>query len=255
MATFPTAEACARRPRIGQYFHSARQNPYAVCVTPNQMQKLFGPKAAAGAMPVGVRQDEKYDKGDERRLSALGCGVFACVWPRPGNKVVKITNDRSDVLALAKANVAGVKGVPRLYKAYRLTSQNTSDRPVYGMIVERVIHKPPGYKNTECISEEVENGSTDPERVADRCCGWQPADFVRSERNQICRRMASELVPTINALTDLGISMRDLHEENVGVTKDGRWKIIDLGLSGQHAGMDPPDLQGALGRRRNRRWR
>jgi len=120
------APGCVFQPLIGrQHDRYGPTHPYKLCITKTQWKALW---------------KKPYRMGKTQRI---GCGVFACVWPRDRNTVVKITNDQSDVEALKRANAAGLHKepyatVPKLYRAFRLKSPTTSRRPVYGMIVERL---------------------------------------------------------------------------------------------------------------------
>lgn len=172
--------------------------------------------------------------------------MFARVWAQSRNKVVKITNDQTDILSLKRANAAGVKGVPKLFNVYRLGTKTTSPQPVYAVVVERLSTQIPGRKNVSCIADL---GTAD----AELCCGKLRDDMSpeRRERVEVCHRMAKDITKTISQLDKIGIPMTDLHEDNIGRDAKGKWKIIDLGLSAQvSTGKVAPTLQGAKNRRR-----
>lgn len=239
--------ACARAPLIGRSHYWAARNPYIQCVTRNQLRTLFTAKNANKAMrvPTSVPDSDRASRDSyyEQRLSALGCGVFACAWPRNRTTVVKITNDQSDVASLIKANHAGVKGVPKLYKVWKLMSPRHNPRGVpnqsYGMIVER-LYPHPAAKNIYCIRD-----SADAEEAKVNCC--HPTD-------KDCLKLATQITTTGEELLDLGIRVRDLHEENIGVDRKGNWKILDMGLTTTPLTEKLPELRGP-GHARRRRLR
>ena len=217
---------------------------------PPQLKVLFGPFA----------KDTNVMRG------TIGCGTFACVWPRGRKKAVKITNDETDVLAMIRARNARIKGVPKLYNAFRMASPSTSEEPVYAMVVERLHTNVAALEKVYCIKDMAGMASTS--EFADQCCApemYHPKTPLRSRADQreneefMCRRMAEDIPPTIEALEEIGIDMMDLHEENIGVNAANRWKILDLGVSGQMpTGKVAPTLQGPpllRGLRRLRRRR
>lgn len=110
-----------------------------------------------------------------------------------------------------------------------------------------------GKENVYCVVEALDEGTTSPKAIAQQCCRSNTGTYV-SESTQACHRMAHDLPPTIAALEALGIPATiDLHEDNIGTDSKGRWKILDLGLSGLDPNMaDPPDLAGARHARRFR---
>lgn len=237
--------ACARAPLIGRSHHLATRNPYIQCVTRNQLRTLFTAKNASKAMrapPTVSDQDHaSRDRYYEQRLSALGCGVFACAWPRNRTTVVKITNDQSDVASLIKANRAGVKGVPKLYKVWKLMSPRHNPHGVpnqsYGMIVER-LYPHPAAKNIYCVRY-----AANAKAAQVGCC--PPTD-------KDCLKLAAQMSRTIKDLLDLGIRVRDLHEDNIGVDRKGNWKILDMGLTTTPIDENLPELHGPQRTRRQR---
>jgi len=68
-------------------------------------------------------------KGDLGRI--IGCGAFACAYSTDRHdRVIKITNDRSDLEALKKGQ--GISFVPKVYKIYKLDSAHQWLGPVSG---------------------------------------------------------------------------------------------------------------------------
>lgn len=220
---------CIAMPDLGRnHWKHAPDHPYKICLTRNQAQTLWGPRG-----PKIVRKG----KSNASIGNKLGCGVFACAWSRDKDTAVKITNDQSDIEGLKLANAAGLhKGpyavVPKLYRAFTLKSPNTSRRPVYGMIVEKLRAAkalPNGATDgLRCIIN-VQDAGWDPPAIKDRCCNRAR---IAPEVRKYCNSMAEQMEDIVPRLNDLGISTQDLHEENIGLGRDGRWKMLDLGLSG-----------------------
>lgn len=213
------AHRCIRTPLIGRDFEIAPGNPYLQCLTRNQLNTLFGKRGKYIVTP-GPSRSPAHDPYWAYRMSALGCGVFACAWPAAEDptKVVKITNDSSDVNAIIKANKHRVQGVPKLYSAWTLQSPRRGlfdEQPAqsYALVLERVdLHKP-GIDHLDCVLRE---------KQPLRCC---------APNNLACQKIAQEVPATVARLKQLGIPVHDIHEGNVGVGQDGKWKILDLGLS------------------------
>lgn len=210
--------ACVDTLTIGRrHGRLAPDNPYQLCLTKNQSQHLW----------------KKH-----QRKHKLGCGVFACAWARTKNTVVKITNDQSDVEALKRANAAGLhKGttavVPKLYRAFTLKSPTTSQQPVYGMVVERLRTEselPPGATTPIFCMRDVYDEA--PEMLERHCCP-QPDESDYDPRSaKLCKTLSQQVGGMVGRVRALDISTTDLHPGNIGLGYDGRWKILDLGLSG-----------------------
>jgi hypothetical protein len=227
--------------------------PYSVCITQNQHERFFG--------------------APYRKPRKIGCGVFACTYgSKDPNKVIKITSDPTDVAALQVANNFHVEGVPKLYETMRLASRIEWRRggyaggrmrpppPIYGMVVERL--KPFGTQAQEkyegtvaCIRHEAEGGGGS-EGAREICCD---PGRIRTDMKAKCRQIARDLPPAMEELYDAGLNVRDIHVGNIGQAKDGRWKILDLGLSDAEFATEPKALEGArratAARRRRRRRR
>lgn len=93
------ARSCAYILRLGKRHFKYAPSTYQVCVSPTQAKKLFG---------------------TVEKPKALGCGVFACVFPHADpDKVVKITRDPSDVAGLIAGQGAQV---PKLYANFKLAT-------------------------------------------------------------------------------------------------------------------------------------
>lgn len=229
---------CVATPRIGRRHGLRPNNPYKVCLTPRVMEGLWGPNW----------RTYKPEK--------LGCGVFACAWTRRGKRgkpmVVKITNDPADVTAYKKATAAGVTHIPTLYRAVRIGTRTTSHHPVWGLVVEKVRGEselPHGVAGkVDCIQSAVRYGYGKPSACCDSFAKGTPGA-------RMCRSMVEQMPSVLRQLNRLGISTQDVHSGNIGLGTGGKWKVIDLGLSGNEDVGIVPRLDGALGRARRPRKR
>lgn len=226
LADGPVAPSCLyqlRNTEVGYTLSS--------CVTGSQHATLFGRRRP-------------------RTPKALGCGNFACAYPLGKDKVVKITTDPSDVGALQRAQ--GLPGVPVLYRAFRL---KTPEGGRYAMVLERLRTLSKGRRYAwrtaiACAREQgagTANQKLYPEQPeTNSCCElihdkhWLP-DI--SEQGK-CRRMVHEVVAAKAALKEQGIRFTDWTPNNIGQDKHGRWKILDLGVTGRGPEREPRELAG-----------
>lgn len=217
---------------------------YSVCITPVQHARLFGP-----------------GRPKPRRI---GCGIFGCAYPTSDpTKVVKITADATDVGAMQRAQ--GLPRVPTLYGVYRLTSPTwwgrtlrpTSSRGprVFAMVVERL--RPLSDATQKrfdeamgCIRKHARRG-TDPADSARACCFVGRAWGLSQRDIPSCRRLAADLTEAVKDFGSVDLNIRDLHTGNIGIDKKGRWKVLDLGISGE----PPGEVATLHGRRRRKRRR
>lgn len=87
---------------------------YQACITPTQAKRLWGTAHRTASL-----------------TAPIGCGAFACVYPgkAPG-RVIKITNDRTDLEALKKGQ--GIPFVPKMRGHWKLASAHRWLAPVSG---------------------------------------------------------------------------------------------------------------------------
>lgn len=234
----PSAPACSYFVPQGKYFPRYGMRPYTVCITPRQHARLFG----------GGRKPRR-----------IGCGVFACAYPSPDRaKVVKITADVSDVAALQRAQ--GLPRIPKLYEAYRLASptrwRGRSGGPtVYALVLERLrplsrAMQDRFFSALNCIRKPGRRGE-DPAEIAEACCFPGRAWGLKIEDLPACKRLAADVPEAMKDFRSLDMRVTDIHPGNIGTDKNGRWKILDLGLSGGIPEIEPAPL----GRRWKRRRR
>jgi hypothetical protein len=216
-----------------------------ICLSHTQVRKLFGTVAKPPRL--------------------LGCGAFACAWEKGKQRVVKITADPDDVIATEAAQ--GLKHVVKLYNAYELVNAATDSRgdrdDAYAMTVERVYPmRGEMYQWAESVEahsrefqvvfedhygegSDIEDADSSFEISKTQKDDWVDGichDEAESERK--CRTFARSVVNTVEELGKRGIKAQDLHTGNVGVTKGGIWKILDLGMSGTGRGADVTPLYG-----------
>lgn len=242
---------CRERVEVGKalWWHP-HSGAYEVCITPTQWARLF----------------------PEGRGKELGCGAFACAWEQSPNAdtVVKITRDRDDVVGLLSAQ--GSPRVAEVEAVYRLERSGTSlepdnrgkSVPVYALVMERLRPVPRGmgvllkrFPLEKMADDYTQRAgpranfrvSTNTRIAAEAAC-----HDVRSKRR--CRDFVNDLVDTYEELARKGVVWLDMHSDNFGIDRDGRWKILDLGNS-----LEPvrgrPKVVALRGRRRvpRRRWR
>lgn len=222
---------------------------WKICVTPNQHKTLFGPG-------IPLRPSPKR----------LGGGVFAGVYGRDADTVVKITRDKSDVDGLNL--VQETDFVPKVFATYRLTSparwssekyaslytKPRAPRPeVYAMVVERLTPLQGKDKReinaiSACIQDKTRRGGYDD--LAVDCC--QKAKKVRSRAATSklgnspasCSTDVQRLADMYSDFSNYDIAWKDMHGGNFGRDRNGKLKVLDLGVSAkaqpyaEHEGLD-----------------
>jgi hypothetical protein len=245
-----TAPRPAGRRRFVRCWSAGKTHPatkvgrYEVCPTPNQREVLFG-----GGNP------EK-----------IGCGVFGCAfeYPKDPSKVVKVTVDAEDVSGLIGSQ--DVEHVARVYDSWQLAQgvrtvasrAKQEDRswmsrpwgagpspagvkhPAYAVVVERL--KPVPKEDKRWMAKVLSvvtrrHGNVSEEELVKAC----PRSKAKREEAAKCFIFAGEVADTARELQDYGAEWRDAHVGNIGIDRDGKWKILDLGLS-RHRGNEPYDM-------------
>lgn len=220
---FPIA-GCAHTLKIGSFYHKKFGGPFDVCITPSQSAFLFPP-------------------GRPRKL---GCGVFACAYQhRDPDKVVKITRDEADIAVLRRA-----QGLPRALKLFhartllsptRWIARLDRNRPApraWAMIVERLRPLPKSRAWDDFLlsisrGTRSKRGAVSAQTVTKKC------PVARTER---CRVVAADITRALKDLRARGIALYDVHAGNIGLDKQGRWKILDFGAGGQKLAVRPAPL-------------
>lgn len=237
-----TAPRPAGRRRFVRCWSAGKTHPatkvgrYEVCPTPNQREVLFG-----GGNP------EK-----------IGCGVFGCAfeYPKDPNKVVKVTVDAEDASGLIGAQ--DVEHVARVFDAWRLKQpvrvkpgqadsgrfvhgywlrERPIEAPAFALVVERL--KPVPKEDKRWMAKVLgivmrKYGDVSEEELVRAC----PRSKAKREAAAKCFIFAGEVADTARELQDYGAEWRDAHVGNIGIDRDGKWKILDLGLS-RHRGSEP----------------
>jgi len=212
--------------RLGKDHNRYTFGQYTVCLTENQKQTLFKGK-------LGKK---------------LGCGVFACAYAIPKNttKVIKFTRDSEDVAALLQAQPTGV--VPKVSRVFKLNSEGFNEHEeattVYAIELERL--KPFTPADRERLDEELpylnDVGRYGAPDTAKEFCA-----------DRECSPIAEQTVDAILKLRAAGIEWSDVHSGNIGLDKNGKVKVLDLGVSGTKLVEEPQLL--ADGARKLRRKR
>lgn len=213
---------------------------YEVCLSKSQYQKLF----------------------NSTKPQKLGCGTYACAYSVAGKKhtVVKITRDPEDVAALLAAydpRVARVRKVFQLVNAGARTNTN-QPVPLYALEMER-LYKVPGFlakwinrtimaMHTAINFDALQHGARPQDyrfsqtllaHMKTRCEDIAPG-------NASCPRFLDEFSHLHERLFKKGIWWQDFHAGNFGVTLNGKWKALDLGVSGARLAGPLPLLAGAM---------
>jgi hypothetical protein len=211
---------------------------YKTCITPTQARKLFGTTT---------------------RPRPLGCGVFACVFEHTDpSKIVKITRDPSDVAGLLQGQ--GLAQVPKVYASHKLVGrpwwttprvkteswQTWPDRPeAFALVIEKLhvfsgAEKPKWAKRIFRLrrlpKQDVEQHRS---ATAKSVCPKKPSAEAKD-----CYTHMMQLIAIRAALAKRGIDWTDVHAGNIGVDKNGRWKVLDLGASTTPLTVEPPELAG-----------
>jgi len=255
--------SCAFVLTLGKRWMGLAPSSYKTCITPTQAKKLFGTTT---------------------RPRPLGCGVFACVFEHTDpRKIVKITRDPSDVAGLLQgqglAQVPKVYASHKLVGRPWWTTprvkteswQTWPDRPeAFALVIEklrvfsgaekskwakRIFRLRHLQKQADEKCKSAASGATTipllPEGrktcaklgrsgdLAKAVCPKNP----RAEAKD-CYTHMMQLIAIRAALAKRGIDWTDVHAGNIGVDKNGRWKVLDLGASTTRLTVEPPELAG-----------
>lgn len=220
-------------------------DPYRVCLTQNQEQKLF--------------------KGKRTKLRKLGCGTFACAYESPlKSRVIKFTRDSEDVAGLLKAQKTGV--VPKVHAVFKLkqggrtTPQRNPftmrvDEPrhvdVYAMVVDR-LETPPADERY-ALEEDMQRlrhaiDTVDKERkplTIDNVCRLVNNDGDWGDDTEgSCTSTQMLVLDAVGKLRKIGIDWGDIHAGNFGYDKRGKLKVLDLGVTKTQLEREPEVLEG-----------
>lgn len=216
---------------------------YRVCLTANQEQKLF---------------DNKRTK-----LRKLGCGVFACAYEAPTpNRVIKLTRDPEDVAALLKAQKTGV--VAEVYSVFKLAQGGRTDKftdpmtmrtiephpvDVYAMEVERL--RPVPADEREIVQNELFQLQDALDNAPlDKACQQVAKMNARNGEPGGCTQAQKDVLAAIRKLAKLGIKWSDFHTGNFGYNRNGKFRVLDLGVSKTKLEHEPEILAGIQRRAR-----
>ena len=229
--------------KLGKW-HTNYGDPYRVCLTANQEQKLF--------------------KGKRTKLRKLGCGVFACAYESPvESRVVKITRDSEDVAALLKAQKLGVAA--KVFAVYKLkqggrttpvrhpiTMRMNEPRHVdaYALIVER-LRMLTGFEREEVqtelfqLKDAMGDGVTHTplNKVCERVAEMNAQNYGEEDASG-CTETQEQVLGIIRKLRTIGIDWDDFHAGNMGYDKKGKLKALDLGVTRTPLETDPEVLEG-----------
>jgi hypothetical protein len=251
-------DACLYKLPQGKIHSLYARRKYELCITRNQHNRLFG-GGYVGNIPIKPKK--------------LGCGVFGCVYAHPidPKKAVKITRDLTDADGLQHMTDRGRHEAVRVYEHYelkqgarwkKLRKWDKADPtfPIRALVVERAKKVVPNrsfhlwQNSVVCINESQASG-VGLRRTQEVCCAGeiQPDYDVgvgpyKSATGKHCKTLAEDLPKIEEAAADEGLNWTDAHAANIGIGQDGRWKILDLGLTGFAAKEKPPVLEGARGR-------
>lgn len=201
----------------------------------------------------------------------IACGSFACAYKRADGKVVKFTQDESDVSALQQ--LQGDPRVVRLHEAYRLRGTRH-----FAVVVDRLRKAPSWMRDLvnqlwKKGSESVDSGAptaqqheavrgnspmerfsgpsghTDPARLAEDTCGF----LGKNDRR--CKKLVTEIGEFYARNARKGIFVRDIHGGNIAVDETGRWRLIDVGFQSTTEKANARELAAVLRRKRSYRRR
>lgn len=216
---------------------TAGKNPRTFCFSTQQYKRLFR----------------------NRPPKLVGCGKYACAFEGPEkDTVVKITTDVTDVRGLLKAR--GSKHVVQAYKFFRLPESTVqwktrapdeAGRP-YAMIIERVTPLGPRYNNIwYCLHSAFYQAQRSPDGTyTDYCCA-QGKKSIKTPRPAGCRKVVLGLVAAVRAMRAQGMNWTDMHPGNIGWTKQGKLKVLDIGNRASAGPIPlPPLMAGARYRKK-----
>jgi len=205
---------------------------YAVCLTANQRQVLFG----------GLAQ-----------LVQIGAGGTASAFAAPRrDQIVKLTTDPSDVAALLK--VQGSPYVVRVDRAYTMAQgaapnwSTTRRSALYAIVAERVQPLDPKTdrpKGPVYAARKVVG-------VAGR--GNRALCTTRQANPSAANvKLCNDIVDAIEDFARRGVDWHDIHAGNIGHDAKGQLKVLDAGATKSELVEMPTLLEGARRRRRSRR--
>jgi len=209
------------------------------------------PLYSFGAYRVCLSANQKKKLKPKKKL---GCGVFACAYDFGRGKVVKFTRNAEDVAALLEAQKLGV--VPKVYKTYKLAEEGESlktgeQKPVYAMIIEKLRAFTPEERRSlddtlMLVNDIVGQRKINPELTLQQAC----TGITGQEE---CGPITSQTILVTEKLRAAGIDWHDIHSGNIGLDKNGKVKVLDLGITGTQLKKAPQILEGALKRLANQR--
>jgi len=185
----------------------------------------------------------------------IGCGVFACAYERADGKVVKITQDPTDVQTMIEGQ--DHPRIVKLYEARKLSgSEEYGGDPIYALVVEKLNPPSPSLKRMisgmpmsmlgrefNRFAGEVSTAPKGKTKVANPTYEIpenMEEEFILETCDKFdrkkptyrkCRNLAEDVLRVHTHLGKKGIRLTDLHSGNFGVDAEGNWKILDVGFS------------------------
>jgi len=182
----------------------------------------------------------------------LGFGSQATVFPVEKDRVLKVTEDRSDALAMNVTKSKGLKHVAKVFDVFRFPSVGEAER--WGIVMERLTPIPKkqasalseafvGCFLTDLTNTEVPMG--DWKSTLRRLREFQtknPKD-KRDFDGSLALLEKFQIPDIVDELHANGIDCRDFHPDNIMVRSDGSYAMIDLGFSTVRSAEEPPVLE------------
>jgi hypothetical protein len=209
----------------------------------------------------------------------LGKGSFACAYRRPDGKVVKITQDKSDVAALEQ--LQGDPRVVKLHESYRLRGT-----PYFAVVVDRLRPAPEWMQDIigllwrkdeeagtlpapdpDAPTEPRKNGNgkvkgdspmrrfsdpgghASPTKLSEDVCGFLGPKAGR------CRKLIEGIGEFYTRNARRGVFVRDIHKGNIGIDERGDWKLLDVGFQSTTEEARAKELAGLAHNRKRKRNR
>jgi hypothetical protein len=198
---------------------------------------------------------------DVHEVRILGSGSFGTAAVYDGRNVVKLTSDETEVMAGAVLkDVADLPHVARIYGSWFVQGDNLTverwdgdGRERVGVLLQEKLKLATDFEArpvTEAwLAVRAEYG-VHPNRLA----AMPPGDArevlyaasvaleasLRGMRLDIATHMARALAE----LRGVGVYAIDVHGGNIGVSRDGVFKLFDIGSSSSPAHVEAPELQG-----------
>jgi hypothetical protein len=192
---------------------------------------------------------KRLDINPDQEMAVLGKGEQGTAYQLPGNRVLKLTNDSTEVFAMTALKAKPNKNFVQVYDTFRAIPAGREDAIAFGVVMEKLAPPAPwqeAWVDAMFAWREASLGMFEPideyqvEDFEDFVSGKEPLEnkaadqktraYLKDITPEQFKYMSDWFKEVCRHLVAMGVKFRDLHGGNV-MSQGGRPIVIDLGVS------------------------